>query len=231
MNAWTRLRTLFEQRTVREQWAIAALAVLGLPLAIAAAWAEPTWRINRSLTLQADAARAESTRAGALGASSDPNRMARDEIRRLEEQTRTAQVSMGCHLRTRWWHPTRWPAFSRACSGRHSGVRLLGLRSSAPETVPLGSDAAGAPPAPTAVQKISVPNTTRRTGAAGLYRHGIKLQLEGSWSDLHAYLKAIEKLPKQVLWSRINLQVDKHPMVTMKLTLHTMSMERAWIAL
>ena len=65
MNAWTRLRTLFEQRTVREQWAIAALAVLGLPLAIAAAWAEPTWRINRSLTLQADAARAESTRAGA----------------------------------------------------------------------------------------------------------------------------------------------------------------------
>lgn len=229
MNAWTRLRTLFEQRTVREQWAIAALAVLGLPLAIAAAWAEPTWRINRSLTLQADAARAESTRAGALGASSDPNRMARDEIRRLEEQMRTAQVSIGSVSNT-MVAPDEMAGLLEGLLGRHSGVRLLGLRSSAPETVPLGSDAAGAPPAPTAVQKISVPDTTR-DGAAGLYRHGIELQLEGSWSDLHAYLKAIEKPPKQVLWSRIDLQVDKHPMVTMKLTLHTMSMERAWIAL
>jgi MSHA biogenesis protein MshJ len=74
-----------------------------------------------------------------------------------------------------------------------------------------------------------VPDTTR-DGARRLYRHGIELQLEGSWSDLHAYLKAIEKLPKQVLWSRIDLQVDKHPMVTMKRRC-TMSMERAWIAL
>ncbi|HOA93875.1 MAG TPA: hypothetical protein PKJ79_08935, partial [Quisquiliibacterium sp.] len=76
MNAWTRLRTAYEQRSMREQWAIAVLAVIGLPLAVAGAWSEPTWRASRALTVQLDAARADAARAGALGASSDPNRLA-----------------------------------------------------------------------------------------------------------------------------------------------------------
>lgn len=230
MNAWTRLRTAYEQRSMREQWAIAVLAVIGLPLAVAGAWSEPTWRASRALTVQLDAARADAARAGALGASSDPNRLARDEILRLEAQMRTAQVSIGSVSNT-MVAPTEMAGLLEGLLGRHPGIRLLALRSSAPETVPLGTDASGAPLAPPAVQTIAAQGATGTSGSPGLYRHGIELQLEGSWSDLHAYLKAIEKLPKQVLWSRIELQVERHPTVTMKLTLHTMSMERAWIAL
>jgi len=230
MNAWTRLRTAYEQRSMREQWAIAVLAVIGLPLAVAGAWSEPTWRASRALTVQLDAARADAARAGALGASSDPNRLARDGIRRLEAQMRSAQVSIGSVSNT-MVAPTEMAGLLEGLLGRHPGIRLLALRSSAPETVPLGADASGAPATPPAVQTIAAKGTTGTSGSPGLYRHGIELQLEGSWSDLHAYLKAIEKLPKQVLWSRIELRVERHPTVTMKLTLHTMSMERAWIAL
>ena len=142
----------------------------------------------------------------------------------------SAQVSIGSVSNT-MVAPTEMAGLLEGLLGRHPGIRLLALRSSAPETVPLGADASGAPATPPAVQTIAAKGTTGTSGSPGLYRHGIELQLEGSWSDLHAYLKAIEKLPKQVLWSRIELRVERHPTVTMKLTLHTMSMERAWIAL
>lgn len=66
-------------------------------------------------------------------------------------------------------------------------------------------------------------------GASGLYRHGIELAVSGSYADLHAYLRALEGVPTQIYWGRAELEVTQHPSITLKITLYTVSFDRAWL--
>ncbi len=93
---------------------------------------------------------------------------------------------------------------------RQPGVRLVGLRSLASEAVKPQAE-------------------SQRTLA--LYRHGIDIELEGSWADLHGYLRSIEQLPKRLFWGELTLRADKYPKVGLKLTLYTLSTESAWMRL
>lgn len=69
------------------------------------------------------------------------------------------------------------------------------------------------------------------TGTAGLYRHGLRLEVRGSYADLVNYLQALERLEWQVLWGDVELRVEKHPTSRLSLTLYTLSPERAWIGM
>jgi MSHA biogenesis protein MshJ len=62
-----------------------------------------------------------------------------------------------------------------------------------------------------------------------LYRHGIELTVSGSYLDLYEYLRALEKLPTQLYWWQAELAVTEHPVVTLKLTMYTVSFDRAWL--
>jgi MSHA biogenesis protein MshJ len=74
------------------------------------------------------------------------------------------------------------------------------------------------------------PIAGQRPGASGgMYRHGIELTLRGSYGELHDYLQTLEKLPNQLYWSRAELTVAKYPVLTLKLTVHTLSFDRAWL--
>jgi MSHA biogenesis protein MshJ len=76
-----------------------------------------------------------------------------------------------------------------------------------------------------------VPITAQRQGAAasGMYRHGIELSVRGSYGELYEYLRALERLPNQLYWARAELVVAMHPTLTLKLTVHTLSFDRAWL--
>jgi MSHA biogenesis protein MshJ len=76
-----------------------------------------------------------------------------------------------------------------------------------------------------------VPITVQRqgAGASGMYRHGIELTVRGSYGELYEYLRALEKLPNQLYWARAELGVAAHPTLTLKLTVHTLSFDRAWL--
>jgi MSHA biogenesis protein MshJ len=76
-----------------------------------------------------------------------------------------------------------------------------------------------------------VPITVQRqgAGASGMYRHSIELTVRGSYGELYEYLRALEKLPNQLYWARAELSVAKHPTLTLKLTVHTLSFDRAWL--
>lgn len=70
---------------------------------------------------------------------------------------------------------------------------------------------------------------TADAGASGLYRHGVELELEGSYGELLAYLRAIEALPQRVLWGGVALKVVQHPTAVMTLRVYTLSRERHWL--
>lgn len=64
-----------------------------------------------------------------------------------------------------------------------------------------------------------------------LYRHGVELTVEGSYSDLLAYLQALQSLPQQLLWGGMQLSVETHPRIALTLRLHTLGMDRNWLEL
>jgi MSHA biogenesis protein MshJ len=76
------------------------------------------------------------------------------------------------------------------------------------------------------------PLGTPRAGAAtyqGLFRHGIELTVSGAYLDLYEYLRTLERLPAQLYWGRAELSVGEYPSTTLKLTVYTVSFDRAWL--
>jgi MSHA biogenesis protein MshJ len=68
-------------------------------------------------------------------------------------------------------------------------------------------------------------------GHAGrrVFRHGVELTLTGSYLDLHAYLRSLEELSTQLYWARAEMNVTAYPAVSLKLTVFTVSLDKAWL--
>jgi len=75
----------------------------------------------------------------------------------------------------------------------------------------------------------------KETKAAGkdpersIYQHSYELTLQGSYADLHAYLARLEELPWQMFWGRIALDTESYPRLQVTLTVHTLSLSKAWL--
>lgn len=62
-----------------------------------------------------------------------------------------------------------------------------------------------------------------------LYRHGLVLELEGSYLDCLAYLKDVEQLPWQIFWHSMRVDTQTHPRNRIVIELYTLSLEEDWI--
>jgi MSHA biogenesis protein MshJ len=62
-----------------------------------------------------------------------------------------------------------------------------------------------------------------------IYKHGVKITVRGSYADLVQYLTALEKLPTQMFWGVAKMDVIKHPVVELTLTLYTLSLDKTWL--
>ena len=104
---------------------------------------------------------------------------------------------------------------------RHTGLRLLSLKTLQPQSVIAEKrepDAAGAPAKPAG-----------RT--FDLYRHGVEIRLEGSYSELQAYVTQLEELQQRLVWGSLQYKVTEYPKAEMSLTVYTLSPDRAWLSL
>jgi len=62
-----------------------------------------------------------------------------------------------------------------------------------------------------------------------IFRHGVEVSVRGNYLDLVAYLKQIESQPVRMFWDSVNLTVGEYPMVTMRVLVYTISLEKAWL--
>lgn len=102
---------------------------------------------------------------------------------------------------------------------RQSGLRLLSLKTLAPQSALQQGDAA----------KDGDGKPVERS--FDLYRHGVEIRLEGSYAQLHAYLAQLEKLPQRLLWGALSYRVIEHPKAELTLTVYTLSPDKSWLAL
>ncbi len=103
------------------------------------------------------------------------------------------------------------------------GLRLVGLNSfSEPVQLPAAAPAASATGA-TAPAAATQPVT--------LYRHGVRLQLEGGYFDLLAYLQAIQGSAWSLNWDSLDYQVGEAgpARASISLQLYTLSRHAGWV--
>lgn len=62
-----------------------------------------------------------------------------------------------------------------------------------------------------------------------LYRHPLRLELAGAYLDVLAYLQALEALPWQLGWRRLDYAVDDYPRARVVLEVETLSEQRSWL--
>jgi MSHA biogenesis protein MshJ len=66
-------------------------------------------------------------------------------------------------------------------------------------------------------------------GASSIFKHGVRITLQGSYTDLHDYLARLEKLPWRMFWSRASLNADDYPHLMLTVTIYTLSLDKAWL--
>ena len=62
-----------------------------------------------------------------------------------------------------------------------------------------------------------------------LYRHGLMLIMEGPFLACLDYLRAVESLPWQLYWGRLELEARDYPLNRILIELHTLSLDEEWI--
>lgn len=65
--------------------------------------------------------------------------------------------------------------------------------------------------------------------AQGIFRHSMRLELEGSFTQALAYLRALETLPWQFRWDEVKLTMQQYPRATIVIRVHTLSLQEGWI--
>ena len=112
------------------------------------------------------------------------------------------------------------------------GAPLLAPQATSP--APAAPPAASPAPATAGAAKSpGGPRTPSQPAAPqpDLYKQGFEIAVTGSYLDLLQFLAEVEKSPWRLLWGRVELQSGKYPAVTMKVTVYTLSTDRAAVSL
>lgn len=62
-----------------------------------------------------------------------------------------------------------------------------------------------------------------------LYRHGLRVEIEGSFASTLEYLERVESSRWHLLWDRFEYRVGAYPSARITLELHTVSEQEEWI--
>lgn len=91
-------------------------------------------------------------------------------------------------------------------------------------------------PAPLAEPAAAKPGETKPATAtpgpeARIYKHGLRIELKGTYLDMLNSLQALERLPWKVFWGQVTLETETHPVSKLTLVIYTLSAGEGWIAM
>jgi len=162
--------------------------------------AETAQRERELRTVQAEVQRQ------ALSRAADPDAQNRKRATELRAELAALEASILAEQR-RFTSPQRMREVLEEMLERDKRLRLVDLK-----TLPI-TDLAG----------------TQGEAGRRIFRHGVELTLSGSYLDLHAYLAALERMSTQLYWGQAEMSVSAYPVTTLKLTVYTLSFDKAWL--
>jgi len=93
-------------------------------------------------------------------------------------------------------------------------------------------------PALQVIRVESLPPATVEPGAAatpaaakGVYKHGMRIEVRGRYTDIVKYLRALESMPWKVFWGQVTLETEDYPLSRVTLVIYTLSVYQSWIGI
>jgi MSHA biogenesis protein MshJ len=161
----------------------------------------------------------------ALVRQSDPDRDSRNRLGALKQQIAEIETTLAQEQR-KFAPPEQVGALLGEMLSRNRKLLLVDMR-----TLPVAALGGSGSDASKPVAKN--PAGAAKPAAAGvdakIFRHGVEITVTGTYLDLLAYLKDLEKLPNQMYWGKLDLSVAAYPQVTLKLSVYTLSLDPAWL--
>lgn len=230
---WKQYATRMEAASLRERVLIFACAAVVLIALLNALLIEPEFAKQRRLSREVAQRQGEiksmqeQLQKMALARQANPDELNRRQLEAMRRQLAELDAKLVEEQR-KFAPPERISALLEEMLSRNRRLQLVDMR-----TLPVaalgqgGTDKPAAPAKPAADKPAAKPGPM--TASAPIYRHGVEITVSGSYLDLLAYLRDLEKLPNQMYWGKLDLNVATHPQVTLKLSVYTLSLDLAWL--
>lgn len=84
-----------------------------------------------------------------------------------------------------------------------------------------------------AEQPVATVNATDMQKQSGvqkqIFKHGVQISVRGGYLELLRYVSALERMPAQMFWGEVSLNVEQYPYSVLTLTLYTLSLDKTWL--
>jgi MSHA biogenesis protein MshJ len=229
---WLQYAAKMEAATLRERVMIFAAAAVVMIAGLNALLVEPELVKQKRLSAEVAQRQAEiqklqaQLQAMAIARQADPDQGMRRELETLRHRIADTDGLLAVEQR-KFAPPERIGALLEEMLSRNRKLQLVDMR-----TLPvMAIGAGGGIEKPAAQPPADKPAAKPPAAGPGgpIYRHGVEISVRGSYLDLLAYLRDLEKLPNQMYWGRMDLTVAAHPQVTLKLSVYTLSLDLAWL--
>jgi MSHA biogenesis protein MshJ len=155
------------------------------------------------------------------GRGDDAGRAERERLAKARSELSSLEARIRAEER-RFTAPAQMRRVIEGLLARNRGVVLEQMKTLAVDTITAGKT-------PSAAATALKPAAKPAAGEPLIYRHGVELTVSGSYLELLAYARDLEKLPSQIYWRAVALDAAGYPKVLMKLTVYTLSLDPAWL--
>lgn len=140
----------------------------------------------------------------------DPNRSEREQLVKLDQQLKQANENISKMI-TGLIDPKEMAKILEQVLQKQQGLTFVRLEN-------LGSKAL-----------LDVQGEEAAPEATGIFKHSFRIELEGSFTQTLAYLRALETLPWQFRWDEVKITMKDYPTADVVITVHTLSLQEGWI--
>ena len=221
---WKRYADRIDALSLRERVMVFAAAMVVLIGIVYSAYIDPQVarerRVSAAIAQKQAEARAlqdQITRV-ATSRGSDPDRAVRERLETARLLLADTDAKIVAEER-KFTAPAQMRNVIEELLARNRAIELRTMRSLPTTSIAEArAQAAGKPAEP-------------RAGAAErlIYRHGVEITVSGGYLDLLKYLSDLERLPTQLYWGALEIDASRYPKHTMKVTVFTLSLDRAWL--
>lgn len=149
----------------------------------------------------------------------DPDALSKDTISRLQYslQEKNKQLHV---IQTTLVDPNRMPDLLRGLLRKNGNLKLIELKTLTVSGL-LENKTASVVEKSQSTNNVDLP----------IFKHGVEITVEGRYLDLLDYVSALEQLPWHILWSKANLDANNSLHNQLKLTVYTLSLDKAWLSI
>ena len=221
---WQSWSGLFNARSLRERALIAAGMVAVVVAILDTLLLSPLAVQQKRLSAQLSEART-AIKAGEIMIAANSGQADPDEVkRRYRDELRKQIAEMDARLQglqKQLVPPDEVAKLLEGVLKKERGLTLVSLRKLPVQRY----QTSGAPVQSGAPAKPAASEAAERS----IYQHSFEVSVEGSYAELFGYLTRLEALPWQLFWGKVTLDAEDQPKLRLTLTLHTLSLNKAWL--